>query len=97
MVIFHRASVCPDHFPFNESLGLFLLDLNSEPSDPDCRRILIFFVLLNIFVSFRDITKLSFTKKDRVFLYSFQCRLRFQNILSNRSSKRLLENSFQDY
>lgn len=42
MVIFHRASVCPDHFPFNENLGLFLLflDLNSEPSDSDCRRIL---------------------------------------------------------
>lgn len=101
MAIFHHASVCPVHFPFNEKLFLFLFCYNRSV-DSDCRRILglqgyrVNLFHIEYFPS--RYCEIEFTKKD-LFLRSLYGNKysRKKSSFKNRSSYGLLENSFRDY
>lgn len=83
MVIFHHASVCPDHFPFNEKLfssfcfnrSGFWLSKDTWSGRILCESFLSYWIFF---------LEKSFTKKD-LFLYSLCVNLR-KKILSNRNS-----------
>lgn len=87
MAIFHHASVCPDHFPFNEKLFLFLFCYNRSV-DSDCRRILglqgyrvnLFHPILNIFL--RDIAKSNLRRRICFFVPCMEINTLGKKVLS---------------